>query len=1191
MPLSCPQCQLPLIASREQQGQVVRCPQCQTKLRLPVSKRPDLPDPIAVESVPYDEEADSEPVEVPASSESIPEIQIVQAEPVPLPPSPPARPTVPAAPIKSADPAKPGGRTAGRRFQKKEAESISRELVISMVGLGVVGILAIVGALIYRTYQASLTDPGPVENGGRVDDSEDVVRREIVMPGAATGDPRRPPANGRRTQTSPPPEMSPPRRVASSPAVRETKETEYFDGLFTDEAPTRSKSNAVKERYIYPQVSSNNQEYAKRWQQFMAVGVDHLEKRSDLPSETRLRAAKWARKVLMALAVKYDPSNRKLVTEAEQLAELDGFAEDPFVNYLHGNLLFADGETERSAALGKKAISGFESLDYPARFPVMAYVLYGDSIKANVGDQRVDWIEGFIDAIVYWFENDFRADAWEHRFVYTYLAAVVDFGDRTEIGSLQQMLDRLEQGETVPEWLRLMLKAKLFQKKAWSARGGGYASTVSDEGWKDFRKYQELSSGYYSEAIKLSPFYPEAATEMIDIARAGNTEQDFEYWFDQAVDAQFDYMPAYREMLFTLYPRWHGSVLEMVEFGAECFQGKNFDSAVPYFFLEAYHAAIQEADGPVRTLLKQDRDLQAKLLECLQGLTEKNQEIYVGFQKLDETYLPTLQAVIAERLGNFELAQEKYEEVGTGINTTALGHLQVLLKPDKLRSRSSAITGEFAPEVKRLERLMGRTLEEHEDNLIEIKSMLEKVLADNLDESSELYFRDYLHYVEAQEQFRSGDWVDLDFTSGWWESADFSQVHPIGANLVEIDNRAHGVNYRLFSKIRFPGARSIQWELEFLELGTYRTTQQNTCGLLLGSRGEAVFVGVVPLAERVVYGQLPLQNLVYVSVPSEGNRSQRKYRFRANIANGYLELFVNDHLALVVEDPALRPSQAVGIEQPVGAVGRGRTRVSNLRVRQWKAPPRSTDPQALESHYRALTSQEPDDPYHWFRLGMACHQNEKFDEAMTHYEKSIEQGMDAGEIAVFLGDLWDRKGELTKANEYYLKSVEYGKRDPAKLQNFNQQSRAALEQLNPTRSKYSVAGARYRWNLMTSSEESVRNSFEETRNAMGPVEWDSNLPWFHFKIQAQWLAQRGRFKGARFLCQKLASGLVPASQEREVRAQAKAYQLNEVFTVPDDESYRPCYLDSGDLIFFETLQKSLQRVDENVRIPELERVR
>ena len=129
MPLSCPKCETPLIAKREQQGELVQCPICETKLRLPASSRD------------HDFNKDSNavtPVELVGGNLNDPVLDALVA-PTPNPQG-------------SSRTAPPRKHTPRNGHQKKfEPTGASTGLMAAMLAIGLTGILAVIIAVVYKS--------------------------------------------------------------------------------------------------------------------------------------------------------------------------------------------------------------------------------------------------------------------------------------------------------------------------------------------------------------------------------------------------------------------------------------------------------------------------------------------------------------------------------------------------------------------------------------------------------------------------------------------------------------------------------------------------------------------------------------------------------------------------------------------------------------------------------------------------------------------------------------------------------------------------------------------------------------------------------------------------------------------------------------------------------------------------------
>lgn len=139
-------------------------------------------------------------------------------------------------------------------------------------------------------------------------------------------------------------------------------------------------------------------------------------------------------------------------------------------------------------------------------------------------------------------------------------------GDETYLRSLVKVDSPVLQGG----WLREMLDGKIAYRTAWSARGGGWASTVTDKGWKEYDANIAVAKMHFEAAYAMRPDLPSSAQMMINCNRG--EDKDCRLWFDRAVAIEPDLWTAYREYVFTIRPRWGGSEEQLMAFADECFE-------------------------------------------------------------------------------------------------------------------------------------------------------------------------------------------------------------------------------------------------------------------------------------------------------------------------------------------------------------------------------------------------------------------------------------------------------------------------------------------------------------------------------------------------------------------------------------------------------------------------------------------
>ena len=140
-----------------------------------------------------------------------------------------------------------------------------------------------------------------------------------------------------------------------------------------------------------------------------------------------------------------------------------------------------------------------------------------------------------------------------------------NLAETSDLAELRSILSMLEKSKIDP-WVIRMIAGEIELNIAWAARGGGYANTVSENGWKKFDAHGRQAYKYLEEAWKMHPEWPESATHLVYVA-CGLNGDEMVQWFNRAMAAEIDYTQAYKYFLWGLRPRWHGSWHMMLALG------------------------------------------------------------------------------------------------------------------------------------------------------------------------------------------------------------------------------------------------------------------------------------------------------------------------------------------------------------------------------------------------------------------------------------------------------------------------------------------------------------------------------------------------------------------------------------------------------------------------------------------------
>ncbi|HWV99740.1 MAG TPA: hypothetical protein VNZ64_08630 [Candidatus Acidoferrum sp.] len=173
-------------------------------------------------------------------------------------------------------------------------------------------------------------------------------------------------------------------------------------------------------------------------------------------------------------------------------------------------------------------------------------------------------------------------------------------GDKERYATWYQPAERLlfenwPQASTT--WL---LKGEAYVEMAWQARGGGYANSVSQEGWKLFGERLAVAQEALEKAWQLNPHDHRIPTLMIRVEEGqGKGRERMELWFSRAMALNPNNEQACKYKLHYLYPQWYGSREAMIAFGRECVASTNWGGNVPLILCEAHwdYAALVKSEA------------------------------------------------------------------------------------------------------------------------------------------------------------------------------------------------------------------------------------------------------------------------------------------------------------------------------------------------------------------------------------------------------------------------------------------------------------------------------------------------------------------------------------------------------------------------------------------------------------------
>lgn len=350
-------------------------------------------------------------------------------------------------------------------------------------------------------------------------------------------------------------------------------------------------------------------DHAEAHEKWLArVLLDPFEKRMDAYPDYKQAVMQYARKTFLIRSASMHQdrtvSRKALGEEADAVLKLN--VDDPLIYCLAGWAKFQPGrDLKVSIPVIKKALDHpklKECSPYLRYFILRSMEVIRDVVKNSLkGEQEAafykDMVQCLKDAALdpATFgpgDEAFQEESFDHVF------------EKNTFEKTAPWLAELSNMERLPEWTRLMLGGKYDNEMAWRARGHGWASSVTEKGWKTFGELEEKASVAFTKAWELHPERPEAAAQMIGLDGLG--DDHLRMWFDRAVTARFDYPLAYSRMLNYYLPRWAGSRSKLMAFGMACVMTERYDTEVPQMFLRALDHVLKESPNDWRPMLRNE---------------------------------------------------------------------------------------------------------------------------------------------------------------------------------------------------------------------------------------------------------------------------------------------------------------------------------------------------------------------------------------------------------------------------------------------------------------------------------------------------------------------------------------------------------------------------------------------------------
>jgi hypothetical protein len=430
------------------------------------------------------------------------------------------------------------------------------------------------------------------------------------------------------------------------------------------------------------------------------------------------------------------PARADLLAEGVALEQAG--CRDPAVLYCRGAVAQDGGDAPEAKRLLLRAAAGYERTTYPAiRRRYVATRLA--RLYRQPRNSHEAALESWRKRALQWTDEALRDGSYqpgESRLVLEHLSQNWDACFEAHQDELLKILQGVS---GLDPWIADCVAGWIHIDKAWDARGSGWASEVTPEGWKGFSEHLQQAREALTRAWKAHPDRPEPASSMIKVVMGGGgargeTER---LWFDRAVKAQFDFLPAYQGYAYAMLPRWGGSSEIQYAFGRECAQTRRYDTDVP---LQLYQV-LRKMDWDVKGVSPAWR--KPETFPLLQEMFEGYIAVTTNLTRRANR---SLLAASAWRCGRMEEAYRYLRELGDDLDA-ALIEKDFDTPVSRIRAEAAAGGGPLAAEIAALE---ARRVREPSAVLAGYDELLQRAEADE-------WTRSYLRGCRATLQFAT-DW-------------------------------------------------------------------------------------------------------------------------------------------------------------------------------------------------------------------------------------------------------------------------------------------------------------------------------------------------------------------------------------------------------------------------------------------------
>ncbi len=279
-------------------------------------------------------------------------------------------------------------------------------------------------------------------------------------------------------------------------------------------------------------------------------------------------------------------------------AAINAGCDDPLVAIIYAQTTDARGgfESEDRIRLRRDATRAYTASRYPAfrRAGTLESFASGLLSVKTPDDAARKEIEANLDAslalLAEGAKSDERNGFWIDRWHDTVISVIKDY---RKLGMAPEAAYERADAKmaNIPELeeMRLMVRGTFWFDYGWEARTTAFALFVPAGGFQSLEERLGVARKAFEEAWNFRPDNEYVAVHLMDIDKSIEGNRAYmELWFDRAMQADGDSRRACLTKLDWLDPKWHGTTEEMLAFGRQCRDTKNWKAGITLLCADAH---------------------------------------------------------------------------------------------------------------------------------------------------------------------------------------------------------------------------------------------------------------------------------------------------------------------------------------------------------------------------------------------------------------------------------------------------------------------------------------------------------------------------------------------------------------------------------------------------------------------------